>query len=183
MDDSDAHARFTRLLLDHQPDILRSVRLLMPHAADAQEIMQETSVALWKQFATYDPSRSFGQWARGFARIEVLRFRRKRGRQPALSDQAVELLAMTELEMEAELDDRTEHLRECLTRLPPQQRSMIHHYYTDEMDVAAIAAAQSRTVEAIYKSLQRVRQALLDCIERKLNQPALDQNRQTQHRS
>ena len=85
MDNSDAHDRFTRLLLDHQPDILRSVRLLVPHAADAQEIMQETSVALWKQFATYDPSRSFGQWARGFARIEVLRFRRKRGQQPVRS--------------------------------------------------------------------------------------------------
>ena len=34
MDDSDAHARFTLLLLHHQPDILRSVRLLVPHAAD-----------------------------------------------------------------------------------------------------------------------------------------------------
>lgn len=170
MDNSDAHDRFTRLLLHHQPDILRSVRLLVPHAADAQEIMQETSVALWKQFAAYDPSRSFGHWARGFARIEVLRFKRKRGRRPALSEQAVELLATTELEMADELDDRTEHLRECLSRLPLQQRSMIHHYYTDEMDVAAIAATQSRTVEAVYKSLQRVRQTLLDCIERKLNQ-------------
>jgi len=182
MDDSDAHARFTRLLLHHQPDILRSVRLLVPHAADAQEIMQDTSVALWKQFATYDPSRSFGQWARGFARIEVLRFRRKRGRRPALSDHAVELLATTELEMEAELDDRTEHLRDCLTHLPTKHRSMIHHYYTDEMDVAAIAAAQSRTVEAVYKSLQRVRQTLLDCIERKLSQSTPDQHTRAHHR-
>ena len=154
----------------------------MPHAADAQEIVQETSVALWKQFATYDPSRSFGQWARGFARIEVLRFKRKRSRRPVLSAQAMELLATTELEMAVELDDRTEHLRECLTRLSDRQRSMIHHYYTDEMDVAAIAAAQSRTVEAIYKSLQRVRQTLLDCIERKLQKDTLDQNRQTHYR-
>ena len=182
MDDSEAHARFNRLLLHHQPDILRSVRLLVPHAADAQEIVQETSVALWKQFATYDPSRSFGQWARGFARIEVLRFKRKRSRRPVLSAQAMELLATTELEMAVELDDRTEHLRECLTRLSDRQRSMIHHYYTDEMDVAAIAAAQSRTVEAIYKSLQRVRQTLLDCIERKLQKDTLDQNRQTHYR-
>jgi len=182
MDDSDAHSRFARLLLDHQPDILRSVRLLVPHAADAQEIVQETSVALWKQFATYDPSRSFGQWARGFARIEVLRFKRKRSQRPVLSEQAMELLATTELEMAAELDDRTEHLRDCLARLPDRQRSMIHHYYSDEMDVAAIAAAQSRTVEAIYKSLQRVRQTLLDCIERKLHQPTLDQPTRVRNR-
>ncbi len=182
MDDSDAHARFTRLLQDHQPDILRSVRLLVPHAADAQEIVQETSVALWKQFATYDPSRSFGQWARGFARIEVLRFKRKRSRRPVLSEQALELLATTELEMAAELDDRTEHLRECLARLPTQQRRMIHHYYSEEMDVAAISAAQSRTVEAVYKSLQRVRRTLLDCIERKLNQPTLDQHTPVRNR-
>jgi len=182
MDQSDAHARFTRLLLDHQPDILRSVRLLVPHAADAQEIVQETSVALWKQFATYDPCRSFGQWARGFARIEVLRFKRQRSRRPMLSEQAMELLATTELEMAAELDDRTEHLRECLAHLPDRQRSMIQHYYSDEMDVAAIAGAQSRTVEAVYKSLQRVRRTLLDCIERKLKQSTLDQHPRVRNR-
>ena len=45
---------------------------------------------------------------------------------------------------------------------------MIHAYYSDEMDVAAIAAAQARSVDAIYKALQRVRRDLLDCIARKL---------------
>jgi len=49
----------------------------------------------------------------------VLRFKRKRGRRPAISDQAVELLATTELEMATELDDRTERLQKYLTRLPP----------------------------------------------------------------
>jgi len=169
MDDPTAHARFTRLLFHHQPEILRAVRMRVPHAADAQEIVQETSLALWKKFASYDPTRrSFGQWAQGFVRIELLRFRRKRGRRPALSEQALELLATTEEEMAAELDDRTEHLRECLAHLPSRQRSMIHAYYSDEMDVAAIAAAQARSVDAIYKALQRVRAALLDCIARKL---------------
>ena len=169
MDDPNAHARFARLLLHHQPEILRAVRMRVPHAADAQEIVQETSLALWKKFASYDPTRrSFGQWAQGFVRIELLRFRRKRHRRPVLSEQALELLATTEEEMAAELDDRTEHLRECLALLPSRQHSMIHSYYSDGMDVAAIAAAQARSVDAVYKALQRVRATLLDCIARKL---------------
>ena len=66
--------------------------------------------------------------------------------------------------------------------LPRTPQLLKLHYYRDEMDVAAIAAAQSRTVEAIYKSLQRVRQTLLDCIESKLQKDTLDQNRQAHYR-
>jgi DNA-directed RNA polymerase specialized sigma24 family protein len=40
-------------------------------------------------------------------------------------------------------------------------------YYVDELSVEAIADRHGRSVEAIYKLLQRIRQALLDCMERK----------------
>ena len=73
-DSEDNHEHFTRLLLESEPAMLRSIQVAVPHRADAREIMQETAVALWRQFDTYDSSRPFTNWAMGFARIETRRF-------------------------------------------------------------------------------------------------------------
>ena len=49
-DSDDNHEHFTRLLLESEPVILRSIQVAVPRRADAREIMQETAVALWRQF-------------------------------------------------------------------------------------------------------------------------------------
>ena len=61
---------------------------------------------------------------------------------------------------------RGEKLRECLAKLPDGQRNTLHRYYAEEEPVESLAMREGRTVEAIYKLLQRVRRALLECIER-----------------
>ena len=47
-DQNDAHERFTRLLLESEPVMLRSILVLVPDLSDAREIVQETAVALWR---------------------------------------------------------------------------------------------------------------------------------------
>ena len=74
MDHQNDHERFTRLLLEAEPVMLRSVLVMVPNRTDARDILQETAVALWRQFDSYDPQRPFVNWAMGFARIETRRF-------------------------------------------------------------------------------------------------------------
>ncbi len=93
----DDHERFTRLLLESEPVMLRSIIVTVPHRADAREIMQETAVALWRQFDTYDEARPFLNWVMGFARIETRRFLARESRRAQLSEKAIEAL---ELEMQ-----------------------------------------------------------------------------------
>ena len=66
MEPNDDHERFTRLLIEHEPELLRCVLVAVPNRADARDIMQECSVALWRRFSEYDPERSFVPWALGF---------------------------------------------------------------------------------------------------------------------
>ena len=68
--------------------------------------------------------------------------------------------------LEPEISARGEKLRECLAKLPEDQRSTLNRYYAEEEAVETLALREGRSVEAIYKLLQRVRRALLDCIER-----------------
>jgi predicted DNA-binding protein YlxM (UPF0122 family) len=47
------------------------------------------------------------------------------------------------------------------------QRSVLDGYYLQDRSVETLAREHRRSVEAIYKLLQRIRRGLLDCIERK----------------
>ncbi len=164
---NDDHERFMRMFLEHEPAILRSVLVFVPQRADARDIVQETAVALWRRFAEYDPARSFANWACGFARIEVRRFLRRRQRQTALSEAAAVALMESDRALAAWHEERERHLTDCRAQLAPEQRRVLDGYYIDELAVEALAQRHDRSPEAIYKMLQRIRHALLDCMERK----------------
>ena len=164
----DDHERFMRLLLQHEPELLRSVLVFVPQRADARDILQETAVALWKHFGDYDPARPFVNWAYGFARMEVRHFLRRAQRRAALSEKAVEALVLAADDHPEMHEQQERHLKDCLARLPVGQRELVEGYYFAERKVESLAAEHGRTVEAVYKSLQRIRRTLLDCIERKV---------------
>lgn len=164
----DDHERFMRLLLTHEPEILRSVLVFVPHRPDARDIMQETAVALWSHFDEYDPSRPFVNWAYGFARNEVRRFLRAKQRRQVLTERAAAALMATADATEEVRIERERHLTACLQRLPVEQRRLLDGYYFRDRSVETLAREHGRTVEAIYKALQRIRSALRQCIERRL---------------
>lgn len=157
-----------RLFLQHEPEVLRSVLVFIPQRADARDIVQDTAVALWKHFPEYDPSRPFVNWACGFARIEVRRFLRKAARRAALTEKAAEALMASASAQAALHEERERHLQDCLGSLPAEQRRVLNGYYSEEQPVETLAQTHNRSVEAVYKMLQRIRRALLDCMERKM---------------
>ncbi len=161
--------QFMRLFLRHEREILRYVSVLVPNLDDAQEIVQETAAALWRKIDQYDPQQPFGPWACRFALLEVRQFVRRSQRWPAvLDDQTVERLLARRQHLAPQLDRRREHLAACVGKLVGDQRTIIERYYYDQSGVEAIARQLDRTKEAIYKSLQRIRRALSDCVERRM---------------
>ena len=161
----DDHERFTRLLLESEPVMLRSIIVTVPHRADAREIMQETAVALWRQFDTYDEARPFLNWVMGFARIETRRFLARESRRAQLSEKAIEALEL-EMQHSAEFDHTIEsHLATCLGKLSEKSRRLIKGYYHEGRSPETLSQREGRTVEAIYKTIQRARSELQTCIE------------------
>ncbi len=161
----DRRMEFLRLFLASQKDIFRYIAVLVPFLQDAEDILQQTAMALWLKYDAYDPSYPFTPWACRFALLEVKEFLRRNRKWHALLDDdlACQLLARREA-MAAEMDRRFVHLAGCLEKLSPQQRSLIEGYYYQRQSVEDLAAAVRRTVDAIYKSLQRIRQTLLECV-------------------
>jgi len=165
-DPNSDHERFTRLLLESEPVMLRSILVLVPNRADARDILQETAVALRRQFGSYDPERPFLHWAMGFARIETRRFLARQQRRAQLTEEAMDVLEQ-EMECEPEFANAIErHLATCLTKLTEKQRRLIQGYYHEGRSPQWLSEREGRTVEAIYKAIQRIRRNLQTCIER-----------------
>ena len=165
MNDDTNYERFVRLFVQHEPELLRTALVYVPCRSDARDIVQETAVALWKQFDEYKSDRPFVPWATAFVRIEVKRYLRAARRKSLLTERAVEVLTTAESTVTEELEARQRALRHCLEQLPQDRRALIRGYYFDEQDVLSLASEHRRTVDAVYKMLQRIRRGLMKCIE------------------
>ncbi len=161
------HREFLRLFLANEREVLRYVLAIVPSLADAQDIVQQTAAALWEKFGLYDRSRPFAPWACRFARIETLRWLKTQKRwRCLLAEGLAEELATRHEARTPEDEARFLRLERCLGKLPDGHRELVAGYYYRRETVELLARARGRTVEAVYKTLQRARQALLDCIRR-----------------
>ncbi|HAB15074.1 MAG TPA: hypothetical protein DCE44_01365, partial [Verrucomicrobiales bacterium] len=79
-----------------------------------------------------------------------------------------EKLARRREEMRPEIEAQLRRLEGCLGRLPEDQRSLVEGYYYRREEIANLAGQSGRTVTATYKALQRIRQALQNCLEQTL---------------
>ena len=169
MDPNERANAFLPLYARHEPQLRGFVLALVPDWNDAQDVMQQVSLVLWRKFDQFRPGTNFLAWACQVARLEAKDHRERRGRERALFSAAfVEAVADEALAMSDELGDRQQALQRCLERLPEPQRRMLLLRYESGATVDAVAAAVGRSVEAVYKSLSRVRQALMECVDRKV---------------
>lgn len=166
-DSAAAQQRFLSLFLRSEREVFRYVAALVPSMADAEDIVQQTALALWEKFDAYDPAQPFTPWACRFALNKARQWieRRQRWRTLLEGGLAEELAARREA-LQPELEARLRHLEGCLARLPREQRVLVEGYYYRREEIDRLADAAGRTVGSTYKALQRIRQALHTCIER-----------------
>lgn len=161
-----AQQRFLSLFLRSEREVFRYVAALVPNMADAEDIVQQTALALWEKFDAYDPAQPFTPWACRFALNKTRQWIERRQRWQALLEQGLaDELEQRRDALRPELERRLSHLEGCLRKLPEGQRTLIESYYFRRVSVEGLAKESNRTVDASYKMLQRVRHALRSCIE------------------
>lgn len=161
-----SHQRFLSLFLRSEREIFRYVAVLVPNVADAEDIVQQTAVALWEKFDAYDPSQPFTPWACRFALNKARQWIERRQRwQTLLANGLAEELALRREALRPELEARLAHLEACINKLPEDHRAIVEGYYFRRDHIETLAGDSGRTVAATYKLLQRVRQSLQACIE------------------
>lgn len=161
--------QFAQLLARCQRRVFLYVLTLVHRASDAEEILQETNLVLWRKFDKYQPGTSFERWACRIAYFEVLKFRQRQARTERLfSDTFIEALAAEADRSDAVLDARRSALAECLKKLREADRALVLARYRAGATTRSVAEALGRSLQGTRRSLHRIRMTLLACIERTL---------------
>ena len=165
-DPSDAE-EFIVLLTQHDPMLTNYVMAMVPSAADAQDILQETKMALWRSMDKFQSGTNFGAWARKTALYRILDYRKRKARENKrlwFTDECYELLGDEYEANPSEYSGRADQLKECIGKLQPAHREIVVLRYFRNTKVEEVAARVERTVEATYRVLSRIRLALKKCI-------------------
>jgi RNA polymerase sigma-70 factor (ECF subfamily) len=157
--------QFMALYSGHQRRLYLYTMTLLPASVDAEDVLQETNLVLWRKFDQYEPGTNFA-WACQITRYEVLKYRERRVRAARLLDPDVfDQLAEVAISQVEHLDESHRRaLVDCMDRLTAGDRDLMRQRYAEAMEVQAIAAATNRSPNAVSKSLGRIRRLLLDCI-------------------
>jgi RNA polymerase sigma-70 factor (ECF subfamily) len=162
---------FVRLLGQHQRRLFLYVMSLVPQYGDAEEVLQETNLVLWREFDRFQPGSNFAAWACRVALNRVLAWRKRRQRDRLQFCDAFLAAVAAEADARADdLDERSHQLARCIDRLPPQHRDLLRRRYGENQSVGAIASTLGRTADAVYRALSRIRHTLHECVTNELAQ-------------
>ena len=164
---------FTRLLMGHQKRIHGLILALVPNSADAADILQETSVVMWRKFGEFQLGSDCGAWALRIARFQVMSYynRQKRAR-ARFSDETIDRLEAHLAQPEWDAPIQAEALEHCLGKLKPRELGLIRQRYGANATVTEMAQNTGFTVHAIYKALNRIHLALFHCTQLQLRREA-----------
>ena len=170
MNPNPPESEYSQLVTRNQRKIYWFILSLLPNWSDAEEVLQETNLVLWRKADKYDSSGNFLAWACQIARYEVLKFRERSGRAfPALTDvfDGIGVEAMAAVESQSS-EGLLGALADCVEKLRPQDRDLVERRYRSGATTKSVAEEVGRSTDAIYKALQRVHRQLLECVNRSL---------------
>ncbi|EMI55020.1 sigma-70 family RNA polymerase sigma factor [Rhodopirellula sallentina] len=167
--DSDATEQFLRLLGQHERMLAAFVMSMLPNVSDSDDILQETKIALWQSFDSFEIGTDFGAWARRAALYRILDFRKRMAREKlkfGISEENYRSLAKEFEDSTSITKNKFGKLATCLARLPDEHQQMIRMRYMEKMDIDQIASASGRSRAATYRILSRIRLSLRECVKR-----------------
>jgi RNA polymerase sigma-70 factor, ECF subfamily len=156
---------FVELSSRCQRQLLGYIFTLVRNMDDAEDLLQETNLILWRKFDEYQAGTDFTRWACHVAYLQVLGFVRRKRRTPPNFDEGLLLrLADKRLDRRKAYERYRDGLQLCMDRLTASDRTLLELCYGGEMSIKEIAARLDRSADGVYHSLQRIRYTLLSCI-------------------
>jgi len=160
-----------RLLMQHRAALYGYIFACVRNHTDAEDILQNVSVAVTESFDQLTSEDGFLPWAREITRRRILAHRRTAQRETPLDPDLVRQLAEAadRVEQEQPASEQWAALTACLEGLPPASRQLIASRYDGSAKNAQhLADRFGRSVQGIYAQIKRIKAALRACVERRL---------------
>ncbi|HVR86835.1 MAG TPA: sigma-70 family RNA polymerase sigma factor [Planctomycetota bacterium] len=162
-------ATVSRLVLQVRHELLAYLYSALPDYHAVEDAFQETCLVAVQKAAEFRDGTNFAAWARAIARHKLREQLRKRTG-VLLADAFFDGLdrAFDEARAALDPDPRKEALRLCLAELHDGARQMVSLRYDEGLDPAAIAGRMGKSRAAVNSLLQRIREILRECVDRRL---------------
>lgn len=163
------HDRFVKLWVGVQPLVRSYIYGTVRDAHTAEDLLQSVAATTFEAFDRYDPARPFTAWVMRIARNQVVdHFRRTGGGHMVFDTDTLEALAGAHDRLADTSADRRAALDHCLKGVHDRGRLALELRYRELMPVTRIAGELGTTAHAISVLLNKVRNKLAECIDRRL---------------
>ena len=167
LSDSESEARIEEI----QSDLRGYIISLSGHGHDCDDILQETNLFLWERRADFQAGSNFKAWAFKVAYFKSMASRRDRVRRGEVvfsEDISQRISAEAGLHFGTR-PDKISALRRCLGKLTTDELRLIKVKYQQQKSLSSFALQTGKSIDAIHKSISRVRLALRSCVENVLS--------------
>jgi RNA polymerase sigma-70 factor, ECF subfamily len=169
MNEQDRQALFSELLTRHQSELYGYIFAVVRNWEDSDDLYQSVCLILWNKFESFRPGSSFFAWARQVAKITVSNYLKHKQPPDPISDKVLETLA--EVAIEAQDDEAEPYLaalRRCKAKLGDMDEQLLELHYAKDLGSRQIADYLRRPQQSVCRSLNRVRNWLLECVRMEL---------------
>jgi len=163
------HDDYLRQFVSAETKLRAYVRTLVLNRQDAEDILQEVAIVMWRKYSQFTPGTNFIAWACRVAYHEVLHNRRRHDRSRLeFNDDLLRQIADEAEATVAEQDVREYALKGCMEKLPGTDLSLLRERYWKGVSGKALAQLLGRSESFVSRALGRIYIRLLDCIHKTL---------------
>ena len=163
---------FADLVREHQAGLRAYVRSLGVDDIWVDDLAQEVFLVAYRRSADFEAGADYGKWLRGIARHLAANERRKTARRSRLIHDGLTDLLLEQPDAknasESCFTRMIVAMNECVGQLAPHSRQMLERRYAQGENANWLAAQFKMTAEAMRQNLRRIRLAVKECVENKL---------------
>ena len=149
--------------------LLRYLRFLGCSETQAEDLTQETILAVLQQLPSLREPGALPAYCRSIARNLFLKSLKRTGSEPLSMDLERAEEAWRKVADDARWEAYLEALRGCVSALPPRDRGILERRYVQNGDRREMAAASGMSPEGFKTLLRRIKERLKLCVRSKLN--------------
>jgi RNA polymerase sigma factor (sigma-70 family) len=162
---------FEALVREHHRRLLAFGLALTRRKDVAEDLAQDALLIAHRDLAKFDAARDFGAWVRGILRMKYLEWTRSH-RLERLTEAQLDALDARHREWDRAADeghgDALAALRLCREELGEHIGDTLDLFYTGHLSCGDIAARLNVSEVVVRKRLQRARDVLGDCLQKRL---------------
>lgn len=166
--------RILRSAFECREELATYARVLLGNYSAAEDAVQEAMLVVVAKYDQFEEGTSVLAWCRSIVRIEVLRAKQRHQRERTLAqkvlddavDAAFEEFQSSRTAHEREL--RRDALAQCIGQISDRGKRILEARFVDELGYPQIGERLSMSIEAVRKTLFRVKKQVRECVETRL---------------